>query len=185
MRQIPHIHIRANVQRQIKNDQSDRILPIHEEVLRLGFADYVRAIRALGYELLFPDLYSPTTSSPLGDRLYDEIAGALATAVPEDGPRQKVLHSLRHTVGAALKGDGFVSEVRADLLGHKGKTVTDEIYVAASRLEDMSQLIHRLPIVTAHLRATEIKLVPWVEKKLPASWGRAARTQTTEITRRH
>ena len=183
--EIPHIHIRANVQRKIKNDQSDRILPIHGEILRLGFADYVRAIRALGYELLFPDLYSPTTSSPLGDRFYDEIASALATAVPEEGPRQKVLHSLRHTVGATLKGDGFVSEVRADLLGHKGKTVTDEIYVAASTLEDMSRLIHRLPIVTAHLRSSEIKLVPWVEKKLPAPWGRAARKQTTEITQRH
>ena len=53
------IHIRANENRRIKNVQSDRTLPVPDEMLRLNFLDYVDAIRALGYRQLFPELYSP------------------------------------------------------------------------------------------------------------------------------
>ena len=36
----PYIHIAANEQRRIKNAQSKRSIPIHPELLRLGFLDY-------------------------------------------------------------------------------------------------------------------------------------------------
>ena len=51
-------------------DAACRAVP---EVVRLGFLDYVREICALGYKLVFPDLKSPTSRSPMGDRLYDEL----------------------------------------------------------------------------------------------------------------
>ena len=172
--EIPYIHVRKNTQRRIKNAQSKRRIPVHSELLRLGFADYLKTIRALGYDLLFPDLYSATTNSPLGDRLYDEIARALAAIVPEDGPRKKVLHSLRHTVGSTLKIDGVMSEFRADLLGHKGKSVTAEVYATAS-LDWLAALVDRMPVVTSHLARAEINLIPWVARKKPAPWGRAPR----------
>jgi hypothetical protein len=66
----PYIHIAANAQRRIKNPQSKRNIPIHPELIRLGFLDYVRKIKALGYKLLFPDLYFPSSRSPLGNRFY-------------------------------------------------------------------------------------------------------------------
>ncbi|MFO1114242.1 MAG: tyrosine-type recombinase/integrase [Beijerinckiaceae bacterium] len=179
---IPYIHIRENSQRQIKNVQSERKIPIHGEVLRLGFAQYITKIASLKYELVFPDLYSTTTSSPLGDRLYDEIAGALAEAVPEEGRRKTVLHSLRHTVGSTLKGEGIVAEKRADLLGHKGRTATEETYASQSTLESLRELIHRLPVATAHLAPSPIRLVPWVERKEPAPWGRPARGGKAKTT---
>ena len=46
-----------------------RLVTFVPEVVRLGFFDYVGEIRALRYKLLFPDLKSPTSSSPMGDRL--------------------------------------------------------------------------------------------------------------------
>lgn len=138
---IPHVHIRDNAQRRLKNAQSERKIPLHGEILRLGFGQYVREIQRLGYDLLFPDLYSPTTDSPLGDRLYDELAKGLATAVPEQGARKKVLHSLRRTVGAKLKDEGVIPEVRADLLGHGGATVTEEVYANATALERLRGVI--------------------------------------------
>lgn len=65
---IPYLHIAANERRRIKNPQSQRNVPLHAEVLRLNFVAYIKAIKALGYKLLFPDLYSPSSRSPLGDR---------------------------------------------------------------------------------------------------------------------
>lgn len=60
---IPYIHIAANAFRRIKNLQSVRNLALHPEIIRLGFLDYVEAVKALGYQRLFPDLYSPSTRS--------------------------------------------------------------------------------------------------------------------------
>jgi integrase len=63
--ELPYIHIASNDQRRIKNIQSRRNVALHPEVLRLNFIEYVKAIKALGYDLLFPDLYSPSTRSPM------------------------------------------------------------------------------------------------------------------------
>ena len=135
------------------------------EALRLGFAQYVEKIRALGYNLVFPDLKSPTSSSPLGDRLYDEFIAGLKIAVPEVGRRKRVIHSFRHTIGAALKRSKVDKETRADILGHAGESATDEIYVDATELKDMLDDLMKVPIATAHLRPQPIMLLPWVAQK--------------------
>jgi hypothetical protein len=72
--EIPYLHIAKNEGRRIKNAQSQRNIPLHPEVIRLNFLTYVKAIKALGYKLLFPDLFSPTSSSPLGDRFYKHVS---------------------------------------------------------------------------------------------------------------
>ena len=66
----PCLIIRPNKHRRLKNPQLERIIPVHPEVLRLGFLDYVEAIKKLGYDLVFPDLFSPTSASPLGDPAF-------------------------------------------------------------------------------------------------------------------
>ncbi|WP_375784460.1 hypothetical protein ACE10Z_32680 [Bradyrhizobium sp. Pha-3] len=71
--EIPYLHIEKNERRRIKNPQSQRNVPLHAEVLRLNLAAYVEAIKVLGYKPLFPDLYSPSSASPLGDRFYKEF----------------------------------------------------------------------------------------------------------------
>ncbi|ABE61758.1 hypothetical protein Nham_0896 [Nitrobacter hamburgensis X14] len=60
----PYLHIAKNKFRRIKNGQSKRNIVIHPELIRLGFLRYVALIRSLGYELVFPDLFSATTKSP-------------------------------------------------------------------------------------------------------------------------
>jgi integrase len=67
----PYLHIAKNKYRSIKKGQSKRNIVIHPEAIRLGFLRYVALIRSLGYELVFPDLFSPTTKSPLGNRYYN------------------------------------------------------------------------------------------------------------------
>jgi hypothetical protein len=83
---IPYLHIAKNERRRIKNAQSQRNIPLHPEVIRLNFLAYVKEIKALGYKLLFPDLFSPTSSSPLGDRFYKQFKPILVAAgVTEKG----------------------------------------------------------------------------------------------------
>jgi integrase len=182
---IPYIEVRASGIRRIKNDHSERKIPIHPEVLRLGFAKYVQEIKKLGYVRLFPDLYSPTTSSPLGDRLYDEFIRGLKLAVPEAGRRKKVLHSFRITVGATLKAEKVPSEVRGDILGHGGGSVTEEIYVDDTLLTAKLAQLMMLKNVTAHLPdhppKEKMNLLPWVRAKETAPFSQPNRSKKARV----
>lgn len=56
----PYIWIRPNGLRNLKNDQSERKVPIASRILALGFADYVAAMRAAGHKALFPEYQHAT-----------------------------------------------------------------------------------------------------------------------------
>ncbi|WP_158806909.1 DUF6538 domain-containing protein [Beijerinckia sp. L45] len=179
-KRLPFMQIAANKERRIKNSQSKRFIALHPEIVRLGFFDYVDAIRALGYGLLFPDLKSPTSSSPMGDRLYDEFSRGLAIAIPDASTRKKAIHSLRKTFGNNLKRFGVSAEIRGDMLGHSGATVTEEVYCDPVALKSMMLEIMRVPIVTSHLKAAKIHLLPWVSDRATAPFSRR-RTQGRTI----
>lgn len=56
---IPFLQIDYTEDRALKNVQSVRKLPIHPELIRLGFIDYIREIRAANCKMLFPEMDSP------------------------------------------------------------------------------------------------------------------------------
>lgn len=165
---IPYIHIAPNAFRRIKNLQSVRNLALHPEIIRLGFLDYVETIRALGYQRLFPDLYSPSTRSLLGDRLYKQMLSSLRAVgfTP---------HQVRHFFGDELKQNEVMKEFRADLLGHGGDSETTERYCSPISIAKQMEHLLKLPVVTAHLEPQPIRLVPWVEAKQVAPWSKAAK----------
>lgn len=164
---LPYIHIAPNEIRRIKNVQSVRNLALHPELIRLGFLDYVEAIRALGYTRVFPDLYSPSTKSPMGDRLYDQLLPSLRAC----GFRP---HQVRHFFGDELKQRAVSKEFRADLLGHGGDGETTERYCNPVAIEGQMEHLLKLPVVTAHLEARPIRLLPWIVAREVAPWSRAA-----------
>jgi integrase len=173
---LPYIHIAPNKFRRIKNAQSVRNSPLHPETLRLGFLDYVAAVRALGYERLFPDLYSPSTKSPLGDRFYDEFRPVLTDADTDE--TGFVIHSIRGGFGDALKQRRVSEEERGDLLGHVGKSETSERYCAAYDIQILYELICKVPVVTAHMEPQPLRLLPWVQDKQIAPFSRQVRKQS-------
>ena len=158
--EIPYISIRENAIRRIKNLQSRRDVPLHPELIRLGFLDYVAAIGKLGYVELFPDLRSPGMKS-FGDRFYREFQRILVAADEKDVGL--VIHSLRHGFGNTLKQCGVTEEERADLLGHAGSSETSERYCEAYDIKHLHDLILKIPNVTAHLEPRAVTLLPRVE----------------------
>jgi integrase len=174
---MPYIKLQHNRTRRVKNSQSARDVALHPELERLGFLEYVRSVKELGYDLCFPDLWSPTSRSPLGDRLYDEFIGGLREAVPESQERRKVIHSLRKTLNNDLKQARVAVEVRADILGHGGESETDERYVDPIALRLMLEDIMKTPNVTAHLPRLPIRLIPWVANRERPPFSRPSRSK--------
>src|SRR5690606_3370002 len=105
----PYLHIKWTDVCRIKNSQSQRNIPLHPEIIRLGFLDYISDLKAVGHHLVFPDLFSPSTNSPMGDRLYDQRLPSLRKVgfTP---------HRIRHFFGDELKQSDVHAEHRADLL---------------------------------------------------------------------
>ncbi len=170
---IPYIHLAPNKLRRLKNPQSKRNVPLHAELVRLGFLEYLAAIKKLGYARLFPDLYSPSSKSPMGDRFYREFKPALTAADTDEAGF--VIHSLRRGFGDALKQRRITEEERGDLLGHVGATETSERYCDAFEIETLSEIVDKVPVVTSELMPRPVQLLPWVQKRESPPFSRTKR----------
>ncbi len=77
---IPYFLIQYTEDRSLKNIQSIRRLPIHPELIRLGFIDYVKAMRAAGSTMLFPEMQSPNSTTFAGT-FYKSCSGRCGTGL--------------------------------------------------------------------------------------------------------
>lgn len=149
---IPSIHIRPTEIGRVKNKAADRVIAIADELIRLGFVRYVKAMRADGERLLFPELMpASSTKRTLGDVFYKIWWIYLAPHVP-DLKRGQAMHAARHMVSDELKQQEVSLEFRNDHLGHTGKGGEGETrYPSAASLEKLLKLVNMIPVVTGHL----------------------------------
>lgn len=175
---IPFIFIRPNEHRTLKNAQSARRIPLIGEVQRLGFLRYHAEIKRLGHRLLFPELRAVSDRTPLGDVFYGSWIKVQKVAIPNAEEERKAFHSFRKVGGADLKDADVSSELRADILGHGGKNVTEERYASAAKLRQALSALERLPTVTGHVEVREICLRPDVTqmRKRPSAQPRRRAT---------
>lgn len=159
---IPYVQIDYTEDRGLKNVQSIRKLPIHPELIRLGFIDYVRAMRSAGCTMLFPDMDSPNSDS-FASTFYKSIFRPLrAWAFPEgttwrrqDGgaSKDKDVHSFRGTATSMLKGI-VPDSVRCDIFGHEGETETARTYDDEADLSIKLDALRHLTPLTEHIQPT-------------------------------
>ncbi len=102
----------------LKTVSSERVVPLHQRILDLGFLDYVRALKEAGYTRLFPELrhdtnkgYGKAAGSWFNERYLGRELG-----IPRNG--RKTFHSLRHNFATALGTTSVPANVMADLMGH-------------------------------------------------------------------
>ena len=99
----------------VKTKASRRQVPIHSELIRLGFLDYVEATRKGGHERLWPALAlregrpSHTFSKWFGEK--PRIANP-DIAIPD-------FHSLRHTVRTAMTAAKVTEQHQDKITGHE------------------------------------------------------------------
>ncbi|MDP2118538.1 MAG: site-specific integrase [Hoeflea sp.] len=153
------INIRPNSVRGLKSVQSKRRLPIHPELIRLGFLDYVEELRKLGHSLLFPELKAASTSTTMGDVFDGSWQKIRSAALPNAMEEAKVFHSLRHWCNNEMKQAGVQAEIRKDLLGHTNGGVNEGRYTDIARLRVMADALDTLPHPTGHLIVHPINLI--------------------------
>lgn len=171
------IIIRTNGIRRLKTAQSERLLPMPEEMVRLGFINYYHAIKKLGYAALFPDLFSDQTKNDPGDRFYDTFIPVMRGALGEK-MWSRSIHALRHGMADTLKQAGVSPEVIDDISGRLSEgSETNTRYTNPAGLPLMRDALSKYPIITAGIEAKPIQLLPWVEECLPPPWARKAKNE--------
>ncbi|WP_172971431.1 tyrosine-type recombinase/integrase [Palleronia sp. THAF1] len=143
---IPHLIIRPNVNRGLKNPQSERLLPLHPHLLELGFREYCEETAASGETTAFPDLRPSGDTASFGDALHHRWSKLRKRQIGD--ARGKVFHSFRHYVSTYLQNEADCPDlVVKDLLGHLAGDITADRYRDPSRLGELLNAVCRLPRV--------------------------------------
>jgi hypothetical protein len=166
------IILRTNDLRRLKNAQSQRLLPVPEEMVRLGFIEYLHAIKKLGYDALFPDLFSDKTDNDPGDRFYDTFIPIMRDVLGERMWNRSI-HALRHGMADTLKQAGVPTEVIDDISGRLSEgSETNTRYTNPAGLPLMRNALQHYPIITSGVERKPLQLLPWIENKQPPPWAR-------------
>jgi len=130
---IPCINFRENHPlKQLKNDASERIVPIHSELIELGFVDYVhnrqKKFNAKGTDFIFPRCqskggqYNNKYTGRVILNFFQEIG---VKAGSNDGYD---FHSFRKNASIAMQDAGIVSSYINDIIGWEGNSTMEQSY---------------------------------------------------------
>jgi integrase len=149
---LPVINLRPNKLRRLKNGPAKRYLPIHPELIRLGFLDYVAQQRAASEEQLFPEAKADSRGH-CGDHVTDWFSRLLDARGLTDS--KLTLHSLRHTFEDAMRHAGIFGSLEGAVLSGR-KRGNDPSAAAYGNGWKMAALLERLELVrftTVNVRA--------------------------------
>jgi len=158
----------------MKTVQSDRKIPLHPELLRLGILEYREQIRDLGYKALFPELFSDKTENDPGDRFYVEFVPLMKAAMG-DALWDRAIHAFRHGLADYLKQNGVPPAWIDDLCGRLSEGETNTRYTNPAGLPLLKDVMAKFPIITADIPQRPVRLLPWVMDKNPSPWAREGR----------
>ena len=164
---IPYFIFVENENRGLKTIASERMVPIHPLLIRLGFLRYVADKQKERSRYLFPELRpNPGTETPWGARISRKFTEALVMTLGEhrvEKDKNKTFHSFRHYICTKLGTfQDLKDKVIQDIVGHENVGTTDRVYRDPTPLDVMLEAMCRLPDLTdaAYQASTARKIVP-------------------------
>ncbi|WND02730.1 hypothetical protein QGN29_14355 [Temperatibacter marinus] len=159
--------IRSNLMGNIKKKTSLRVIPVHPELVRLGFKEFVLATHMAGRRALFPELIPTSRTTATGDVFNRLIWTKMRPKLFGDMKYPEMtLGGFRHSVETLVgrvKIDGRHIESRhvAEFLGRNDNKTTlgDVVYNAGGYMPVLNDINAVIPIVTSHLKLVPIKLI--------------------------
>ena len=133
---IPHLILSAKEQ-ELKTAQSEREIPLHPELLRLGFADFITKRKAHHKHIAAIWLYNEKVKDPMGG--WSKRFNRYLDAIGFSDPRYR-MHSFRHTFITAMRNAGVPDSVQRTISGHAKRDVS-ETYGSAPNIEKLSEYV--------------------------------------------
>lgn len=148
----------------LKNKFSNRSVPMHPQLIEMGFLHYLEDVRSLGFDRVFPSLRW-TKAAGYGDTVSDMFSTYLREKVKITNPR-KVFHSFRHYFCTQAKN--FTDEKResiSDLTGHAREGEFELTYARELFYENKMRILMKIPMPQIELPIyTPGKFLPKLQK---------------------
>lgn len=155
--EVPFFDIRDNEFGPLKNESSERVIPIHPELIRLGFIDFVRALKFAERKAVFAELIGGADSYGPGDCYYKNGWSKLIKAAGIRD-KSKVFHSFRHTFITTTGNKNVSDHFRARVVGHAKKNESETRYEKFQDAGAALHVIEAIPVITSHLMPKPIVL---------------------------
>ncbi|MUK75526.1 tyrosine-type recombinase/integrase [Aliivibrio fischeri] len=120
----------------LKNLTSRRIVPIHDQLLSLGFIEFVQSVQ---HERIFPELKESRDGfGSAASKWFGRFKTKLGFDKGQD------FHSFRHTVATQLKRHQVSHIVAGELLGHAQNNITYDRYGKGLDIASLKEVINLL-----------------------------------------
>ena len=165
-----------------KTVNAKRRVPLHDQLLALGFLDYVACVKGAGYTKLFPHLKGGKNGYKKNMcRQFGEYLDLPAVNIVDP---LKVFHSFRHTVVTALTNAGVNEGLKRALVGHDIDTRTsahdgyihDQLLTLPNLHTAISKL-HYEDVDFGTLKRDQHSFLPVIAKKIVEQKARKARDE--------
>jgi hypothetical protein len=167
----PYVLIQANMTKSkdgetpggLKRSSRRRALPLHPQLLRLGFARYCDKVAAEGWDMIFPELYGEVNdegefvrwTKAGGPKFYSvawrpviDAAHAILPLPKTSGGKHADFHSQRTFHYSAMAAEGVSEALLARHVGHSQRTTGGRNYNRrALALGEESELAERLKVL--------------------------------------
>lgn len=151
---ISFISINEEDEKHVKTKAGIRQVPIHNELIKIGFLDYVAEIRKKGETLLFPEVMTDLVRGTKRDQLspsaplskwFNHFIESVNALNPElKFTPEHVFHSFRHTVRTEFRRNRAPEDDVCRICGWedglKGKTLAD--HYGESVLENLKETVN-------------------------------------------
>jgi integrase len=129
----------------LKTSASRRIIPIHKDLVVMGFLEYVEQLRKVNQTRLFPELkYHNHMYSHEASKWFGRVKSKVLTDCTK-----KTFHSFRHTfVDRLIIQQGLAGNpIAKRLLGHTDKEITTGVYGSDFHVRQLNKIIQSLCIL--------------------------------------
>lgn len=132
---IACLSIREGDEKSLKTEAARRLVPLHSELLRLGFIDYVRSAADKGRKRIFPEISKEKHWGATASKWFTRYRRKVGVPDLDSMGREKVFHSFRKTVVTHLRQNRLADGTSVDvgvvqqIIGHERTLFgTTEIY---------------------------------------------------------
>jgi integrase len=119
---IVHVTREGSDKKSVKTAGSERIIPVHSELIKLGLLQYHATIKTLGHQRLFPEIKPDRRGFASGGPSAFFNKYFVKIGIKQD--KRVNFHSLRHGIVDAFRRAGYMDEEFGMLLGHTKATAT-------------------------------------------------------------
>ncbi|EGR0637448.1 integrase [Vibrio vulnificus] len=135
----------SEADQRLKTSNASRIVPLHNQLIKEGFLEYVQERREQKQKQLFD--YKPHGENKDWSFRYRTNLGKLQTAIGMKPNARPTAYSFRHTFVDELKIADTPEHIVAEIVGHAHPNITFGRYGKQAKIQQLNEAVNKFPPV--------------------------------------